>query len=247
VIADVEALTGERLAPPGPGRVYSERRTVALADVGPDGLIRFDAAARYLQDVATGDVRSAGVEEAVAWVVRRTTIVMIEPLRYAEPAEVSTWCSGTGASLAERRTTIRGAAGGAVEAVSLWVSLDRRTLRPVAVEDRWFAAYRESAGDRRVRARFLVPVDAFPGGPRRPWPLRAADIDLMRHVNNAVSWSAVEEAAGRAAAWGQVEYRRPLDLDDDVSVTTAGDETGARVVLWAGGEAASAARIGYRL
>lgn len=219
---------------------------MALADVGPDALIRFDALARYLQDVATSDVREAGVERAVAWVVRRTTIVVIEPLRYGERAEVSTWCSGTGASLAERRTSVRGDSGGAVEAVALWVSLDRQTLRPAPLEDRWFVLYRESAADRRVRARFVVPVDPAAAAASRPWPLRRADIDLMGHVNNAVSWSAVEDAAGGAPAWGQVEYRRPLDLDDVVMVSAIGDSTGARIVLWAGDTPATAARVGYR-
>lgn len=249
-IEAVEALTGERLQPSVGGRVHREHRVVALADVDRRGGLRLDAAARFLQDVATGDVREAGVERAVAWVVRRTTLVVLRAPRYGEEVELATWCSGTGSSLAERRTTVTAPAGPAVEAVSLWVSLDRSSLRPVALQDAWFEPYREAAGDRRVRSRFSVPLPEGGAGPSRPWPLRASDIDLLNHLNNAVSWAAVEEEAGRVrpgrrVAWGQVEYRRPLDLGDPVTVASTPNGVGLGVWLLAGTEVASAARVGF--
>ena len=249
LIADVAAAAGERMAPPGAGRVYRAGRRVRLSDVGPDGAVRLDAVARYLQDVATDDVRDAGVEDAVAWVVRRTTIVAPRRLRFGERVRLATWCSGVGSALAERRTSVTGEEGALVEAVALWVSLDRETLRPAAVAEEHFEPYRQQAGGRRVRSRFLL-APAPEGGIGRPWPLRDSDIDLFRHVNNVVSWTAVEEEALRRGPtepplWGQVEYRRPLDRAETPAVVSR--DGGGALDVWllgADGTAATSARLG---
>lgn len=107
-----------------------------------------------------------------------------------------------------------------------------------------------------MRGRFLL--EAAPGGIAaagrpvgRPWPLRDADFDLFHHVNNVVSWAAVEEearavAGGRRPAWGQVEYRRPIERGETPRIVS---RTGpAAVAVWllgAGGEAATSARLGF--
>jgi acyl-ACP thioesterase len=214
------------------GRIHRTGRRVRLYDVDRAGRVRFDAIARYLQDVATDDVRDAGVEDAVAWVVRRTAIAVTRRPRYGEPLELATWCSGTGTALAERRTSVTGEWGAAAETVSLWVCLDRETMRPVGL--RSFDLYRESAGDRKVKGRFTIPVPDSPL-PGRPWPLRASDFDILGHVNNAVSWTAVEEEAAHLAGGGrigrgQVEYRRAIEPGEVVSV--AGRREGNRIGVW---------------
>lgn len=212
------------------GRRHRTTRRVRLYDVDPDGRARFDAIARYLQDVATDDVRDAGVEDAVAWVVRRTEIAVGRRPRYGEALELATWCSGSGPALAERRTSITGEWGASVETVALWVSLDRETMRPVPL--RSFDLYEEAAGGRRVKSRFVVPLPSSTDG-GRPWPLRSSDFDILGHVNNAVSWTVVEEearrlAGGRRIAGGQVEYRRPIGPGEPVRVSGRlfGDEVG---------------------
>lgn len=249
LIADVAAGVGERMAPPAAGRVYRAERRVRLSDVGTDGAVRLDAVARYLQDVATDDVREAGVEDAVAWVVRRTTIVAPRRPRFGEGIRLATWCSGVGSALAERRTSVTGEEGARVEAVALWVSLDRETLRPAAVADEHFEPYRQQAGGRRVRSRLLL-APAPEGSTGRPWPLRDSDIDLFRHVNNVVSWTAVEEEALRRVPaerplWGQVEYRRPLERTETPAVVSR--HGGGVLDVWlvgADGTAATSARLG---
>lgn len=231
------------------GRAHRSTRRIRLADVDPSGAARFDALARHLQDVATDDVRQAEVEDAVAWVVRRTTIIAARRPRYGEEVALRTWCSGTGASLAERRTSITGEWGASAEAVSLWVSLDRATLRPVPLTGAYFDPYRESAADRRVRARFVHRAAPEDGAAGRPWPLRDSDFDLYDHVNNAVSWMAVEEEARRRVPgvtwdWGQVEYRRAVERGETPRVVslvgTGGDDT--TVSVWmVGGDGSTAA------
>ena len=46
---------------PGGGRRYAHRRHVRVSDAGPDGVLRLDSLARYLQDVATDDWADAGL------------------------------------------------------------------------------------------------------------------------------------------------------------------------------------------
>lgn len=248
--AAIPALPGADMTGPGPGRVFRSEWSVRLADVDPSGRVRFDAVARYLQDVAADDVRDAGVEDAVAWVVRRSTIAVDRRPLYGERMELATWCSGTGSALAERRTSIRSEGGGHVEAVSLWVCLERSSLRPVPLDGAHFDPYRESAGTRRVRARFLLPGPPDGAGGGRPWPLRNSDIDLFAHVNNVVAWTAAEGeakrlAGGRPLGWGQVEYRRAIEPDETPLITAAPLDGAVGVwLLGADGSPAVSARLG---
>ena len=53
---------------------------------------------------------------------------------------------------------------------------------------------------------------------RAPWRFRAADLDLARHVNNAVYWQALEEdLAGDGAHEpfdAEIEHRAPADVGE---------------------------------
>lgn len=157
---------------------------------------------------------------------------------------------GHRSALAERRTSIRGEHGSRVEAVSLWVSLDRTRFRPVPLDGPHFDPYREAAGDRRVRARFLVPGPPRSVGAGQPWPLRRSDIDLFSHVNNVVAWAAVEEAAtgwagGQPLSWGQVEYRRAIEPDETPLVASCAMDGSVGVwLLGPDGSPSVSARLG---
>jgi acyl-ACP thioesterase len=135
-----------------------------------------------------------------------------------EEVELATWCSGVGAAAAARRTSLVGDRGGAIEAESVWIHLDRE-LRPARLGERFLSVYAPAAEGRGVSTRFSLgppPADAA----RAPWPLRATDVDLLGHVNNAAYWAAVEEVATgldepfRAA----LEYRQPVDLGERVEL-----------------------------
>ena len=141
----------ELLPLPAAGRTFSAGRTVRLGDVDPAGELRLDAIARYLQDVASDDAIDAGLSNALGWVVRRTMIRIDRPLTVGEPLSLVTFCTGTGRSWAERRTTIADQHGAAVEAVSVWVHVD-----PTAV-DRLGSATTSPGSTERQR----------PGGPCR--------------------------------------------------------------------------------
>jgi acyl-ACP thioesterase len=225
---------------PTTGRVYRHAATVGLADVTPAGRARLDAIARWLQDAAWADVADSGLEDDGVWIVRRLELHVAQAPRFDEPLELATFCSGAGKLWAERRTSLRGAAGGHVEAVGLWVHLDRDGTRPRPLPEGFDDVYGESAGGRRVKARLHHPPGPPDGAATRPWIFRQADLDMAAHVNNAVYWAVLEEELAGAelpAGWrGEIEHRGPAGPG---LMTVAADGT-LRWIL-AGGEVVASA------
>ena len=151
---------------------------------------------------------------------------------------MTTFCSGTGRSWAERRVSLVGEQGGAVEAVSLWVHLDAESGRPLALPEGFHERFGEAAGGRRVSARLALPAEVPAGAERTPWPLRATDLDPLGHVNNAATWAVVEEVLAahrgvRPPLRAEIEYRLPIDGDDRVEVAvTVGEGDDQPVSIW---------------
>jgi acyl-ACP thioesterase len=198
---------------PTEGRVFEHTAVPGLADVTPGGRARLDAIARWLQDAAFADVFDAGVPDQGVWIVRRMEVHVERFPRFWEPLDIATFCSGTGRLWAERRTTIRGAQGGHVEAVALWVHLDADGNRPRPLPEGFEAVYGAAANGRRVRAHLHHPGEPPPGAVTRPWTFRAADLDLAHHVNNAVYWEVLEEELAGADPGdvyrAEIEHRAP--------------------------------------
>jgi acyl-ACP thioesterase len=198
---------------PTTGRVYRHAASVGLADVTPAGRARLDAIARWLQDAAWADLADSGVEDDGVWIVRRLELRVARAPRFGEALELATFCSGVGPLWAERRTAVRGSGGGHVEAVALWVHLDRDGTRPRPLPPGFGPVYGESAGGRRVKARLRHPAEPPGAAATRPWTFRHADLDMAAHVNNAVYWTVLEEelaGAELAAGWrGEIEHRGP--------------------------------------
>jgi acyl-ACP thioesterase len=214
---------------PATGRVVVRTRPVRLGDVDTRGRLRLDATARYLQDIATDDVNDARLEDTFGWVVRRTLIEVRRAAALDEQLELATFCSGTGRSWAERRTSITGDRGASIEAVSLWIRIDPTSGRPTALGDVFAGTYGPSTGGRRVSSRLQLPRPPDTAE-RRPWPVRRVDLDPLRHVNNAVHWAMVEETLpdGPRRGRGEVEYLAPVDPGVPVELVTSGDPTGRR-------------------
>ncbi|HWG74900.1 MAG TPA: acyl-ACP thioesterase domain-containing protein [Acidimicrobiales bacterium] len=219
----------------GEGRSFTGTHTVRLGDVLPSGGARLDALARWLQDVAADDVRDAGIEGEAVWVTRRTALQLRHRPRYNRPVQLVTWCSGTGAAWAERRTTIIGDDGIAVEAAALWVCLHPERMRPMPIAPRLLSLWGAQAGSRAVRSKLGHP-DPPPGGTvDRSVPLRLADLDMIGHVNNAIAWAVFEEEVVRAVPGAEVieaevEYRAAIESESDIIVRTAVD--GRTVSCW---------------
>ncbi len=212
------AAATELVPLPPTGRRYSATGRVRLGDADPHGRLRLDGLARHLQDVANDDAVDSGLTNAVAWVVRRTLIAIDQVPLLGETLTLTTFCSGTGRSWAERRTSIRGDRGGSVEAASLWVQVDAATDRIRALDDEFHQIYGDAAGGRRVSARLSLPGPATDGITSRPWPIRTVDLDVLGHVNNAAQWAILEEslAGGPSDRHGiaEIEHLAPVDVAD---------------------------------
>jgi acyl-ACP thioesterase len=214
---DVEPLVPE----PSAGRTYRTRYRIRLSDMDATGRLRFDAIARFLQDAATDDVEETGwgAPEHL-WVMRSVRIDVLAPVLGASAVDLVTWGSSFSALAAGRRWSIVGD-GGSVEVDSTWIHLGP-DARPARIGP-GFDGYAEAAG-RRVASTKLTLVPPPATGSRTTWPLRATDVDLMGHVNNAAYWAAVEH---RLAALrhelsrplrGRLDYRHPIDLGEEVEL-----------------------------
>jgi acyl-ACP thioesterase len=234
-------IEGELVAPPADGRVFRHPVAAGLADVAPSGRARLDAIARWLQDAALADVVDSGLDGGGVWVLRRLRLCVERFPRFGDEVAVETFCSGTGALVAERRSTVRDAAGAAVQALALWVHLDPDGARPRPLPDGFETVYGASAAGRRVRARLRHPAAPPPRAPVRPWRFRAADLDLAGHVNNAIYWQVLEEElvpAEPPALDAEIEHRAAADAGD----ATVAAADGMRWVS-AGGDVVATIRL----
>jgi acyl-ACP thioesterase len=228
------------LVPAGAGRRYTTSCLVRLGDVLPSGEARLDAIARYLQDIAYDDGRDAGIETDLVWLVRKTIIGLNRRPRVNERLDLLTWASGSGARWAERRTTISVDGQAIVESASLWVCVDLKTMRPARLPAHFWTMYGEAVDGRIVSSRLTHPdlpaaSGSGPVPPQRPWPLRVADLDVLGHMNNAVTWAVVEDELDRIGAPGrlaraELEYREPIDRSHDIWV--ASQAAGDTVHVW---------------
>jgi len=134
-----------------------------------------------------------------------------------------------------------------IEAESVWVHLSRE-LRPERFGGNFFEVYGPSADGRRISTRLELP-DLPASAERISWPLRRADMDVLGHLNNAAYWEAIEEAALRsgfdlsAPFEAALEFRRPLDLEDEVELLYSAEENGFALALTAAGVVRAVASV----
>ena len=221
------------VARPGLGRVVTIARDVGLADVRPDSTLRLDAIARFLQDVADHDAVTAEVDGGL-WVLRRMALHVARTPRFRAELSCSTWCSGVGARWAERRTDLVFGELTCVQAGALWVHVDPTTGAPARLPEGFDALWGATANGRRVRANLrhaAPPADARTD----QWPLRATDVDVLDHVNNAAYWAPVEEELARRGrprvTDAEIEFRGGVYADEPVDILTA-DAPGGFATWW---------------
>ena len=130
-----------------------------LADASRAGRLRLDALARYLQDVANDDATDAGLEGALAWVVRKLTISVIDPPAVGDDVTLLTFCGGTGSRWAERRTDVCVDGEALARAAALWVHVDPVRGRPMPLPPEFLELYGETAAglQKAIDGKGLLP------------------------------------------------------------------------------------------
>jgi acyl-ACP thioesterase len=203
------------------GRRFSTNRRVRLSDCGPDGQLRLDGVARYLQDIGSDDWDDVDASSEYTWVVRRTAIRLADGARWPTLGEwvtLTTWCGGTGAAWAERRTNIALSDEVMVETASLWVPVNA-SGQPQRLPSYFLDLYGVAARGRRISGKVTLsspPSDAA----RRPWPLRRSDVDIVDHVNNAAIWQAAYEAIDGPVREATLTFHGPVLLSDAITMFT---------------------------
>jgi acyl-ACP thioesterase len=167
-------------------------------------------------------------------VARRTVVWSPAWPRLGDRLAVTTFCSGLGSRWGERRSSLRTDGEDArVEVASLWVYLGEDGARPSRLPSWFTETYGEAADGRTVAARLTHPSPP-PTATTRPWPLRATDLDVLHHVNNAATWQAVEDEAARRGVVptrAELEYGAAVEPDDEVALRSS-DEGDGGFRLW---------------
>ena len=211
------------------GRKFSTSRKVRLGDVTPKGRVRLDAVARYLQDIATDDSLDGNYSEPHSWVVRRTQMWVTSFPKYLDEIALTTWCGALGSHWAERRTQIKCAGAVAIDTASLWVRVDFKTMKPVALSQDLIALLSSATNGRKISSRLEIgknlPDLTSNNATSQDWPIRFSDMDAVGHLNNAAYWEVLEEYLGansgkRAPLKATVEHHGAVDPGDKVQIVT---------------------------
>ena len=204
--------------------------TVRYYEVGPSRLVRPATLLDYLQDAAAehASLLSIGVQELhhrdLTWVLSRLRLTVDRYPGVGETVLVRTWPSTRGSLSSYREFEVLDQAGGIVaRATTAWVVLDLVRRRPVRLA--------ELLPDYPLEPRRAIGDD-FPPLPR-PAPsgrevrftVRQSDLDMNRHVNNAVYVGWALEAAPAEVA----ENGGPVDIEVGYRAEAlAGDTIAAR-------------------
>ncbi len=180
-------------APAAGGRTFTDSHRVGAADVDGAGRAHPFALARWLQETAFADGLDSGFGAEAFWIIRRLTLVVRKPPTFPEKLELRTWCSGKAKTVAERSTTIRGDQGGDVDAVAIWVHVDRESRLPARLPEEFERLYGPSAAGRRARSSLRHPGEPPEASQQLEWTFGRAAIDLAGHVSNLWYWELAEE------------------------------------------------------
>lgn len=203
---------------------------------------------RYMQEAAFDASAAAGYGFARYqdmnrnWLVRRTDVEYLQPARYGDTVEVTTWVVDFHRVRSRRAYELRLAGSGQMAARGMtdWVFVDAAG-RPVTAPPEMIAAFFPEG-----YAETAAPRDHFPAAPPPPPGVyrtrrRVAwsDIDTAQHVNNIAYMVYVEDCGmevlaahgwpvARMTAEGfgmllrqhQIEYLQPAVMDDELELAT---------------------------
>jgi len=196
------------------GLLHTKPFMVRHYEVGPSRLVRPATLLDYLQDAAAehATILRIGVQDLhhrdLTWVLSRLRLTVERYAGVGETVLVRTWPSTRGGLSSYREFEVIDQAGEIVaRATTAWVVLDLIRRRPVRIAD--------VLPDYPLEPRRAI-ADDFPPLPRPGdsgrevhFTVRQSDLDMNRHVNNAVYVGWALESAPEAVA----ETRRPVDIE----------------------------------
>jgi acyl-ACP thioesterase len=206
--------------------VFDREWPVRVGDIDRQGRLRFDSAARHIQDIGQDQLREMGFEEThPLWIVRRTIIDLIRPVEFGDMLRMRRWCSGTSNRWCEMRVRIDGRKGGLMESEAFWININRDTQMPSRISDDFLDGLRKTTDVARLRWKaFLKAGSREDATEIHEFPVRVTDIDLFDHMNNSVYWSVIEDylASHTELLAGPlrvtIEHEAPVALGDKLEI-----------------------------
>lgn len=186
----------EIIQPSTSSRQFQFDRRVALSDTDPNGRLRFDACARYLQDVAAFDAIEADVAHIGNWVLKQNSFEIIKFPTYGQCVNSKTYLTGSGRAWVERTSVISDTSTGEVliHAKALWVLTNLHTGAPISIPDLVYEIWGPLAKQHKVSIRNGKRPNLPTNIIDLNWQLRFCDQDVLAHLNNATYLEPLEEA-----------------------------------------------------
>ena len=240
----------ERLRPrPDSGYVYRTSWPVTTGDIDSDLHLRLDGVARYIQEVGAENLVDAGeAEQHPHWLVQRTVIDVVEPIEWPTEVAFSRWCSALSTRWCTMRVDVEGAEGGRIETEGFWIAINQETLTPQRVSDSLIDRFASTTDEHRLKWRpWLHNLESAQR--EIPFALRRTDIDVFSHVTNTAYWHAIHEVVAEepdvcAAPYrAVVEYRRPIQYGEDVTLRWTRRDDAVDIALTVGDEVRAAALL----
>lgn len=151
----------------------------------------------------------------------------------------SRWCTV--------RIDADGVGGTRVETEAFWINFNIETGTPSRLSDEFVTRFGASAGPGSLRWKPWLDPQPHPNAESFPFTLRATDLDVIDHVNNATYWAALEKCLAqhpdlcdRIPLRSIIEHNSPLVLADRPTLLVHRDDHPVYAWLMAGDRNAAA-------
>lgn len=229
--------------------IHQQSFRVRFHDCDVHQIVRDASWLRYMQEAAFAASDAAGYTEeryrAIRriWLIRETSLELLQPLRYGDSVQITTWVDDFHRVRSRRAYELRHIQSQqlAARATTDWVLLDLDTGWPVVIPDEMVAAFSPDAvvPGSAARPRFPAAPPTPASAHRQTQAVQRRDLDSAGHVNNAVYAEYLDDAARNdlaARGWPadrlealrldvatralRVEYRLPALPGDTLTITT---------------------------
>ncbi len=204
------------------GAIFTATWPVRGDDISHDRRLKFDGVARSLQDLGQDHLEQIEHSQIHPhWVLRRTVIEMHAIGEQPDQLTAERWAAHTGSRWMTARVDLDGAAGTRIATEGFWINFNIDTLTPSALSETFLHRMGGAAVPGRLRWKKWLDPAPHPAAVPVPFLLRVCDLDIIDHVNNAVYWTALEEALATQPDLREqlplravVEHDSPLQLED---------------------------------
>lgn len=123
------------------------------------------------------------------------------------------------------RVRIDSDSGGRIETEGFWIHMNKETMSPSRVDDKFFELMCTTTSEQRLRWQQWLTAPLPPVAPAL-FPLRRTDIDHFQHVTNTAYWHAVHEFTTEATDLTAsphrfiLEYNKPIRHGEPLTIHT---------------------------